>query len=188
MKNLTYLFCAALFLTLASCGGSSDSTSVDAAGKHNEKLLESTGKPEQAGWFVAEVTSSNLLETELGRLASSKGNDPRVRELGQLMLNHHKQLNSQLKQIADLKNLITPTSLSEDHQDVFTGIMEKSGVDFDRAYLEAIVENHKESLKEFTRMADEGADTEIKNFAIRAIPTMQAHLAQAEALQDELGE
>jgi len=185
-KNLIPQVCAFLLFCLASCGGSSDSTSVDAAGKHNENLLESTGKPEQAGWFVANMASCNTLEAELGRLASSKGNDPRVKELGQLLLNHHTQLNTQLKQIADLKNLITPTSLSNDHQQIFNNILEKSGASFDQAYLEAIIKNHKDTIDEFQEMADEGEDTEIRNFSIRSLPTLQAHLTQAEALENAL--
>lgn len=186
-KNLTHVCCVALLLFIAGCGGSSDSTSVDAAGKHNEKLLETTGKSEEAGWFVAEMTSSNMLEAELGRLASSKATNPQIQQLGQLLLNHHKQLNTQLKQIADLKNLITPTSLKDDHQDAYTSIMEKSGAEFDKAYLDATVENHKETIDQFTEMSEQGQDTEIKNFATKALPTLKAHLTQAETLQDQLG-
>jgi putative membrane protein len=185
-KRLCFLFSGALLILLTSCGGSSDSTSVDAAGKHNEELLETTGKDEKAGWFVAEVTSGGLMEAELGRLASSKGASPLIRELGQTLLNHHTQANTQLKQIADLKNLVLPTQMGDDHQDEYNEIMSKNGAAFDMAYLEAVMKEHKQAIKDFEEMATEGTDVELKAFANKSLPMLRAHLAQAEQLEDQL--
>ncbi|WP_210490092.1 DUF4142 domain-containing protein [Rufibacter aurantiacus] len=188
MKNaLLYLLFAACVSSVSGCGGSSsEATSVDAAGKHNEDLLESTGKDEKSGWFVAEATSGNLFEVEMGRLASSKATDPRVRQLGQLMMDHHTQTNTQLKQIADLKNLIVPTSLSDDHQKAFNDLMSNSGAAFDKAYLEALVKDHKEAIERYEEMSEEGTDMELKAFAGKSLPTLRAHLSQVEQLEDEL--
>jgi putative membrane protein len=185
MKNYLFYLLFAAGATLATgCGNSSDSTSVDAAGKHNEELLESTGKDEKAGWFVAKAASAGLFEVELGRLASSKAVDPRVKKYGQMMLDHHTQTNAQLKQTADLKNLMVPTTLSDDHQEIYNEIMSKSGVAFDKAYMEAMVKDHKQVIKEFEEMAEEGKDMEIKNFVTKTLPTLRAHLAQAEQLEE----
>ncbi|WP_181305078.1 DUF4142 domain-containing protein [Rufibacter sp. XAAS-G3-1] len=188
MKNYLscMLFVAAVSL-FSSCGGSSsDATSVDAAGKHNEDLLESTGKEARAGWFVAEAGSGSMFEVELGRLASSKATDPRVRQLGELMLNHHTQANAQLKQIANLKNLMVPTRLSDDHQKTYNQIMSSSGAAFDKAYLEAVVEDHKEAIEKFEEMSEDGTDVELKAFAGKNLPTLRAHLLQVEQLEDEM--
>ncbi|WP_192822267.1 DUF4142 domain-containing protein [Rufibacter sp. LB8] len=187
MKTYLTIFCVvALAWGMASCGDSSDSTSVDAAGKHNEKLLESTGKDEKAGWFVAEAASAGMLEAELGRLASSKAQDARVKQYGQLMLDHHTQGNKQLKQIADLKNLITPTSLGEDHQEIYNELMSQSGAAFDKAYMQSMVKSHKETIDRFEQMANEGTDLELKNFAAKTLPMLRAHLEQAEQIEDAL--
>jgi putative membrane protein len=187
MKNYLFpvLFAASVSL-LSGCGGSSDATSVNAAGKHNEELLESTGKDEKGGWFVAEVASGGMFEVELGRLASSKATDPRVRQLGELMMNHHTQTNTQLKQIADLKNLIVPTSLSDNHQKTYNAVMSTSGAAFDKAYLEAMEEDHKETIEKFEEMSEEGTDLELKAFASKNLPTLHAHLSQVEKLKDEI--
>ncbi|MBC3540861.1 DUF4142 domain-containing protein [Rufibacter sediminis] len=188
MKNhLFYLLLAVSVSLVSGCGGSSsEATSVDAAGKHNEELLESTGKDEKGGWFVAEAASGGLFEVELGRLASSKASDPRVKQFGQLMLDHHTQTNAQLKQIADLKNLIVPTSLGEEHQETFNAIMSNSGAAFDKAYMEAMVKDHKETIDKFEEMSEEGKDMELRAFAGKALPTLRAHLSQAEQLEDDL--
>ncbi|MGV3540711.1 MAG: DUF4142 domain-containing protein [Rufibacter sp.] len=185
-RSLIVLLFGGMAVLLSGCGGSSDSTSVDAAGKHNENLLESTGKDEAAGWFVAESGSSSLLQIELGRLASSKATDPRVQQYGQLMQNHHTQTNAQLKQIADLKNLLLPTQLGEDHQELYNEIMSQSGAEFDKAYLKAMVDSHEESIARYEEMANEGKDPELKSYAVKALPTLRAHLAQAEQLESEV--
>ncbi|MBA9079263.1 MULTISPECIES: DUF4142 domain-containing protein [Rufibacter] len=186
-KNLFHLICGgALLFWVSGCGGSSDSTSVDAAAKHNEELLESTGKDEAAGWFVAEAASHNMLSAELGRLASSKAVNPGLKQFGQLLLDHHTQTNAQLKQIADLKNLITPTKLGNDHQDLYNDILSKTGAGFDQAYLEAVVENHEEIIKKYEEMANEGKDPELKSYAAKALPTLRAHVEQAEQLESQV--
>ncbi|WP_062543134.1 DUF4142 domain-containing protein [Rufibacter tibetensis] len=190
MKNhLFYLLLSGTLFFVSGCGGSSnEATSVDAAGKHNEELLESTGKDEDSGWFVAEVASAGLFEVELGRLASSKGNDPRVRQFGQLMLDHHTQSNTQLKQIAELKNLIVPSALGEDHQETYNKVMTNTGAAFDKAYMEAMVKDHKDNLDRFEEMAEKGKDMELKAFAAKGLPMLRAHLKQAEELEDALEE
>ncbi|RNI30180.1 DUF4142 domain-containing protein [Rufibacter immobilis] len=186
MKNYLFYLLLAASVSLSGCGNSSDTTSVDAAGRHNEDLLESTGKDERAGWFVAEATSGGLFETEMGRLASSKAADPRVKQLGQKMLDHHLQQNTQLKQIADLKNLMVPTSLGDDHQEQYNKVMAQAGQAFDKAYLEALIKDHKEAIEQFEEMSQDGKDTELKTFAAKGLPLLQAHLAQAEQLQQDL--
>ncbi|QHL88445.1 DUF4142 domain-containing protein [Nibribacter ruber] len=185
-KRLCFLLCSACMFMMSSCGGSSDSTSVDAAGKHNEDLLETTGKDEKAGWFVAEAASAGMLEAELGRLASSKANAPQVKALGQTLLNHHTQTNGQLRQIADLKNLMLPTQMGDDQQENYNEVMSKNGPAFDKAYLEGIIQHHKKSIKEYEEMAQEGTDVELKAFASKSLPMLRAHLAQAEQLEDQL--
>lgn len=186
MKKYLTLFCGTFLLFLSGCGGSSDSTTVDAAGKHNEELLENTGKSEKAGWFVAEVASTNLFLQELGRLASSKASTPPLKQFGQLIFDHHSQLNTQLKQIADLKNLMTPTSMSGDHQDRFTALLEKSGQEFDKAFVEEMVQEHENAVERYQEFIEEGTDTELKNYASQGLPTLRAHLEQANTLQDQI--
>ncbi|GGK75952.1 DUF4142 domain-containing protein [Rufibacter glacialis] len=186
-KHLFHLLLSGAVCLVSACGGSSnEATSVDAAGRHNEKLLESTGKDEDVGWFVAEVGSAGMFEVELGRLASSKATQPQVRQFGQLMLDHHTQSNAQLKEIANLKNLIVPNAMSDDHQEVYNKVMGNAGATFDKAYVEAIVEDHKEAIDKFEEMAEKGKDLELKAFAQKGLPTLRAHLLQAEKLEDEL--
>ncbi|MFC6996877.1 DUF4142 domain-containing protein [Rufibacter roseus] len=185
MKNyLSTLCCSAALLFMTSCGGSSDSTSVDAAGKHNENLLESTGKSEKAGWFVAETASSNLYLQEMGRLASSKATDPQIKEFGQVLLSHHEQLNNQLKQISDLKNLMTPSSMGNNHQKAFNQTLEQTGQEFDKAFIEKVEKEHEDLIEKFQEFTEDGADAEYKNFASQALPTLQAHQKRAQALKD----
>ncbi|WP_207433995.1 DUF4142 domain-containing protein [Sabulibacter ruber] len=190
MKNfLFYLMFAASVPLVSGCGGNSaETTSVDAAGEHNEELLESTGKDEKAGWFVAEVTSGSLFEVEMGRLASSKGQNAGVKQYGQLMMDHHTQSNAQLKQIADLKNLMVPTAMDKDHQETFNQVLGLSGAAFDKAYVEAMVKDHKRTIDQFEEMAEKGTDTELKAFASKGLPMLQSHLSQAEQLEDQLEE
>lgn len=185
-KTLCYLCLGSCMAFAGACGNSSEGIGVKQAGEQNEEMLGNLGKDEKAGWFAAKVTSMGLLEVELGRLASSKATQPRVQEFARMLQDHHTQMNAQLKQIADLKNLVVPTRLGDDDQDTFNEVMNKSGADFDKVYLSAMVESHEDAIEEFEELIEKGQDQELKAFASKNLPMLRAHLGQAKQLQEEV--
>jgi predicted outer membrane protein len=63
----------------------------------------------------------------------------------------------------------------------------KSGADFDKAYLKAMVDEHEDAIKQFEKAAKDKDDPAIQNFAAKYLPTLREHLAQAQALQKTIG-
>jgi len=62
----------------------------------------------------------------------------------------------------------------------------KTGADFDKAYVDAIVKDHEEDVKAFQREADKGKDEQIKAFATETLPVLQGHLEKIKAIQSKL--
>jgi putative membrane protein len=63
----------------------------------------------------------------------------------------------------------------------------KSGADFDKDFVEAMVKDHKDAVKAFEKAATEANDAEVKAFATKTLPTLKHHLSMAEALQQKVG-
>jgi putative membrane protein len=58
----------------------------------------------------------------------------------------------------------------------------KSGSDFDRAYLSAMVDDHQKDVKMFKKEAEKADDQEVRSFASAQVSTLQQHLIRAQAL------
>jgi predicted outer membrane protein len=57
------------------------------------------------------------------------------------------------------------------------------GAEFDRAYIQHIgLEGHKEALEAFNKEASQGANADLKEAALKALPTIQEHYAMAQEL------
>lgn len=131
--------------------------------------------------FVSKAAQGGLAEVELGNLASQKASSPEVKQFGERMVTDHTKANDQLKQIASKDNLAIPTTLSAKDQALKNRLNKLSGSSFDKAYMEAMVKDHKTDVAEFQHEAKNGTNPDVKEFAASTVPTLQDHLKQAES-------
>jgi len=54
-----------------------------------------------------------------------------------------------------------------------------NGAAFDRAYMQAMVNDHVKDVDAFKKEANAGHDPEVKSFASTTLPTLEEHLQQA---------
>jgi putative membrane protein len=76
-----------------------------------------------------------------------------------------------------------PTELAAKHKSIVERLSKVSGDVFDREYMQAMVEDHKETLEKFQREADKGKDPEVKKFAGEHVPILKKHLELAQITQ-----
>ena len=58
----------------------------------------------------------------------------------------------------------------------------KKGKDFDKAYVNMMVDDHKKDIAEFRKCADNCSDSTIKNFAATTLPVLEKHLDSIQAI------
>ncbi|WP_026734061.1 DUF4142 domain-containing protein [Fischerella sp. PCC 9605] len=134
--------------------------------------------------FVTQAAQSNLTEIQLGQLAQKKGATSAVQQYGQRMVQEHTQANSQLQQLAEQKNLTLPQDIGEQNKELVANLSKLSGTNFDRAYINQMVQEHEKAVSLFQRQAEEGQDPDLKAFAAKTLPNLQEHLEQARSLAD----
>ncbi|MDB6020156.1 MAG: outer membrane protein, partial [Pedosphaera sp.] len=132
--------------------------------------------------FAVAATRANESEIALAQLASQKATDPAVRQFAQRMIQDHTKANQQLGQILTQKGVTVPTETSSSEQREMDRLEKLTGVDFDKAYMDHMVRDHKKDVKEFQKAADKSTDTDLKAFAANTLPTLQDHLKMAEDL------
>ena len=131
--------------------------------------------------FAVKAAQGGMAEIALGRLAAEKAASSDVKQFGQRMVEDHGKANDELKAIAQRKSLDLPSDVRDERNQLRDRLAALSGGEFDRQYIEAMVKDHRDNVDLFRRQADQGKDTDLKQFAASSLPTLQDHLKMAEA-------
>jgi putative membrane protein len=136
--------------------------------------------------FIKEAASGGMMEVELGKMAVGKAANDKVKEFGRRMQEDHGKANNELKSLAANKGVEIPKDLEGKHKTTVDRLSKLSGEEFDRQYMRAMIDDHKEDLRKFEREADKGKDSQIKKFASKQVPILKKHLELAEATGQEV--
>jgi len=137
--------------------------------------------------FVKKAADGGLAEVEMAKLAQQKAESSEVKSFAQKLEKDHTQANSELKQVASKKNITLPDSPSKAHQAKHDKLSKLSGAAFDKAYIAAMLEDHQKDVREFSREASAGTDSDVKAFAAKTLPTLKDHLQQVQELSKNMG-
>jgi putative membrane protein len=127
--------------------------------------------------FAEKAAAGGAAEVDSGRMAQQKATDDRVKQFGARMVQDHSKAGDELKQIGTAKGLKLPEA--PDAKADAEKMEKLSGRDFDRAYMNHMVADHKKDVAEFEKEASSGKDPEIKAFAAKTLPTLREHLKMA---------
>jgi putative membrane protein len=137
--------------------------------------------------FVTKMGGVGMGEVELGMLARDKASSREVKAFAQRMIDDHGKAGEELKAIAQRKNLAWPSGPGADAVALKDKLSKQSGAAFDRAYIDAMVNGHREVLGVVKAQAQSGGDAEVKAWATKATSSVQAHLTHAQKVQSEIG-
>jgi putative membrane protein len=141
--------------------------------------------------ILALLDEANVADSSEGAIAATKGTSAAVRNFGKQMVSDHHKLRVQGEALAKKLN-ITPTApaddnISSDAQKEMDNLNSTAkGKDFDKAYIDGQVNDHKAVLALAVKAMGEAQSTELKNLIQKATPTIQGHLDKAEAIQKTL--
>ncbi|MFC0518432.1 DUF4142 domain-containing protein [Mucilaginibacter angelicae] len=197
MKRLSLIAMMALAaLSFQACNGGAKSGAVDSSAivkdtadsANKVKDTTTTGKTGIAvtaddAKFATEAANAGLAEVAVGQLASEKATNAKVKDFAKMMVTDHTKANDELMAIAKNKNITLPSAPDEDHQKMKADLAAKSGSDFDKAYVDAMVKGHKKVESLFEDASKNCKDADLKAFAAKTLPTIQHHLAEIEAIQ-----
>jgi putative membrane protein len=112
--------------------------------------------------FVHDMAIANMAEVELGKLAPERSTDDEVKKFAQLMIDDHTKSLNALTAIAAQRNVAVPTELDAKHVRLRDKIAKWHGNEFDRAYMDAMVDEHEDVLDALEPRVDETKLAEYK--------------------------
>ena len=141
--------------------------------------------------ILALLDEANVADSSEGAIAATKGTSAAVRNFGkQMILDHHK-LRVQGEALAKRLN-VTPAPPADDNipsdaqKEMENLNSTAKGKDFDKAYIDGQVDDHKKVLDLAVRAMSQAQSTELKNLIQKAAPVVQSHLDKAESIQKSL--
>ncbi|HEY0428236.1 MAG TPA: DUF4142 domain-containing protein [Pyrinomonadaceae bacterium] len=159
----------------------SNNTNVSSNAANAEKVNK-TGDDD----FMMKAAQGGMAEVELGRLAAEKAQNADVKKFAQKMVEDHSNANTELKALATKKGVTLPTDVGSEHKATMEKLKALSGAEFDKAYVAAMVDDHKKDVAEFEKQSTGAKDADVKAFATKTLPTLKMHLEMIQAIQPKM--
>ncbi len=168
-----------------SMNSARDTTKMDSLKKDTAKSVGMTVNGDEAK-FALTAADGGMAEVMLGKLAQEKTANASIKDFGEMMVMDHSKANDELKALAKSKNIALPLVVSADKQKAYDDLNKKSGADFDKAYVSAMIDGHKSTAKLMEDEATNGKDPDLKAFAAKILPTVNTHLAKINEIKKSM--
>lgn len=188
-----------LALGVTACAGDRSPDADQAAPRTNagDTAVGTSGTAADEQEFVQEQLAMGEAEIALGQLAQERGTHPEVKRFGEMMVRDHRMAGQELKELMAKTNdrgtgtaagtePARNTNAHGDHQEALEELRETSGAEFDKKYIDRMVKDHEEGVRDVERRAENGNNPEIRQWAAKTLPKMQQHLERAKTIQETL--
>jgi putative membrane protein len=143
--------------------------------------------------FVDKMAQVGVAEVKLGQLAAERASNPQAKQFARRMVTDHQKANAELKQVAAKMSVQVPEQMDAKHQELYDRLSKLKGAEFDREYMNAMVDGHQEVAAELERHADSNRagdrsvgtsgdvsqTASVNAWASKTLPDVKQHLEQA---------
>ena len=156
MKRIGMMMtCAGLALCLAGAATAQDTKSADKA-------------------FIKNAIEGSQAEINFAKLALAKSQDTNVRQFAEKMIKDHSKLIADMRPFAAKYGVTAPGAPVMAHAK-YDELKLKTGTDFDRGYVEAMVKDHNDDLKDFIQEENSTADPALKATVAKGEQVVKEH-------------
>jgi putative membrane protein len=176
---------------LAACNNSGNDTvntadSINAANRDTAMNGNANVVLDEASsTFLTSAANSGMAEVEIAGMARQKAANQPVKDFASMIYNDHSGVNAQVKSLASQKNIVLPDSMSADKRELVSDLEKRSGKNFDKDFLDAMVSSHEKSIDMFEKAMNDAKDADVRAFADKTLPALRKHLDSAKALRSK---
>lgn len=180
IRRQMFTTAASLLVALGAGGGlvlPGMALAADPANRADETKITPTAS------FVQAAVVGNLFEVESSKLAADRAEAAAVKTFAKQMVDDHSAAGVKITEaLTESKLTKPPFKLDAKHQATLDELAAKKGRDFDRAYVDAQLKAHVETVALFEGYAASGEDPRLKALAGELLPKLKAHLAMIEKI------
>lgn len=185
-------FSAALVMAAAvtACAGDDARENDTPATGTGGAVTGTTGTLDGDRDFVEEHLAMGHAEVELGRLAEERATHADVKEFAAMMVREHQAAGEELKRIASGAAASTTTPMRNEVDEELAELREEmsklTGRDFDRRYIDEMIEDHEDAIDDLENKAERASHPEVKAWAAKTLPSVRQHLERAKSIKETL--
>lgn len=137
--------------------------------------------------YLQAIHQVNLFEIVTGELAQQKGQNQGVKDLGEMLVTDHTQLDQTVQDTAKKLDVDLPSEPTADQQAVVDQLNNVEGAEFDRQWVTDELAGHIQAIQATQTEISQGTEQSVVQLAQDALPVLQAHYDELVALAEELG-
>lgn len=192
MKKLSYVLMIALAgYALQGCNSTPKDAKESADSVNNAKDTSATSPDTMKtvtddAKFATSAAAGGMAEIEFSKLAEQKTSDAQIKKFAGMMVKDHSAAGDSLMAIAKKENITLPATMDADHQKKYDDMSKLTGTDFDKAYVNLMVDDHKGALSLMQDEAKNGKDPALAAFAGKTATVVQMHLDAINKIHDSM--
>lgn len=151
--------------------------------------------------FLQKTAINGRKEVEMARVATQKASNSEVKKFAERLVEDHTKANQEIEDLARRKGVnipaesTAPAERAESSESAKSArskgspaqgsrahmeqLSKLSGEQFDRAFIQRMIESHTKSVAEFERQSKNATDNDIRSLTAKLLPTLKEHLEQA---------
>ena len=133
--------------------------------------------------FIEKALQGGMEEVETSKLAMDKAQNAKVKEFAKRLVEDHTKANAELTKLASAKGVTPPAAVDASHKRKLESMAKKAGADFDREYMNDMLDHHQKDVREFRSIAKSAKDPDLQAFASSTLPTLEQHLQMAKTTE-----
>ncbi|HMI78685.1 MAG TPA: DUF4142 domain-containing protein [Ferruginibacter sp.] len=185
-KNFSAIALAVSALVFAACNDNKTTETSTDSSTVSQSTTDTMAAGKTSNEFVMVTAQNGIAEVEMGKQAQSNGGSQDVKDFGKTLETDHGNANAALISIANEENILLPTGMTEDHRRHLTEMGAMKGKDYDKHFIDMMIDSHGKSIERFKDAAANNANARVKDFAAKTLPTLEAHLAKAKAIKSKM--
>ena len=171
--------CLALLLAAVPC------IPVIAADMTTNSAVTTAALNEDDSEFVTEALRGGQLEVKSAQLAIDRGVSDADKTFAKKLVDDHTKINDELTALAKKKGAVIPAAIDEKGQKKLDKLGKSKDADFAEEWLEDQIDCHKKAVDAYEEASKDAKDADVKAFAAKHLPHLQAHLEEAKRLEKQ---
>jgi len=132
--------------------------------------------------FIQDEAAAGVALVKMAELGAEKAKRSEIKAFAAMIVADHTKANAELATLATSKGVVLSSSPVAKYGDMQDKLERTSGADFDKEFLSMMVSGHEKCVKNFEEASTDAEDSDVKAWAAKMLPALQAHLQKAEGL------
>ena len=164
---------------------SSNNGIMDTSTPSDLKMKEKWGLVDYDAHILSKIHMANQDEIKMGKLAQSNGESQSVKDYGTKLISDHQAVDDQLYKVSNGNREVLgnpPLTISDKEKaemqqskDMYTQLSSLQGADFDKAFKQAMIDDHKKDISDLQTAIPRIHSPSVKQFVQNVIPKLRAH-------------